>query len=71
MGCSWEDPPSRHSSPKRDTVSMGESFQRYSFAVSFLRFDVASKVKKVVYRVSEILFAAEIAFRSLDRCVPE
>src|ERR1035438_2396980 len=49
----------------------GESFPRFSYAVSFLRVDVASKVKKVVYRMSEILFAAEIAFRSLDRCVSE
>ena len=49
----------------------GESFPRFSYAVTFLRVDVASKVKKVVYRMSEILFAAEIAFRSLDRCVSE
>jgi hypothetical protein len=33
--------------------------------------DVASKVKKVVYRMSEILFAAEIAFRCLDGCMPQ
>jgi hypothetical protein len=33
--------------------------------------DVASKVKKVVHWMPEILFAAEIAFRSLDRCVSE
>jgi len=30
-----------------------------------------SEVKKIVYRMSEILFAAEIAFRGLNRCVPQ
>ena len=49
----------------------GESFPRFSYAVTFLRVDVASKVKKVVHWMSEILFAAEIAFRCLDRCVPQ
>src|ERR1700686_1218183 len=53
----------------RSCFYWGESFPRFSYAVTFLRVDVASKVKKVVYRMSEILFAAEIAFRSLDRCV--
>src|ERR1700687_205317 len=49
----------------------GESFPRFSYAVTFLRVDVASKTKKVVYRMSEILFAAEIAFRCLDGCMPQ
>jgi len=30
-----------------------------------------SEVKKIVYRMSEILFAAEIAFRRLDGCVAQ
>jgi len=33
--------------------------------------DVASKVKKIVHRMPEILFAAEIAFRRLDGCMPQ
>jgi hypothetical protein len=33
--------------------------------------DVASKVKKIVHRMSQILFAAEIAFRRLDGCMPQ
>ena len=49
----------------------GESFPRFSYAVTFLRVDVASKTKKVVYRMSEILFTAEIAFRCLDGCMPQ
>jgi len=36
-----------------------------------IRLYVRSKVKKIVYRVSEILFAAEIAFRRLDGCMPQ
>jgi hypothetical protein len=36
-----------------------------------MRLHVRSEVKKIVYRVSEILFAAEIAFRRLDGCVPQ
>ena len=49
----------------------GESFPRFSYAVSFLRVDVASKVKKVVHWMPEILFAAEIAFRCLHGRVSE
>jgi len=30
-----------------------------------------SEIKKIVYRMSEILFATEIAFRRLDRCMPQ
>jgi hypothetical protein len=33
--------------------------------------DVASKVKKIVHRMSEILFAAEIAFRCLHGCMAQ
>jgi hypothetical protein len=32
---------------------------------------VRSEVKKIVYWMPEILFAPEIAFRGLDRCMPE
>jgi hypothetical protein len=32
---------------------------------------VHSEVEKIVHWMPEILFAAEIAFRGLDRCVPE
>ena len=32
---------------------------------------IRSEVEKIVHRMPEILFAAEIAFRGLDRCVPE
>ncbi len=32
---------------------------------------VCSEVEQIVYGVPEILFAAKIAFRSLDRCVPQ
>ena len=33
--------------------------------------DIHSEIDKIVYRVPEILFAAEIAFRGLDRCVSQ
>ena len=51
----------------------GGSFPRLSFPAGFLRLDIASEVevKEIVYRMSEILFAAEIAFRRLDRCVSQ
>ena len=41
------------------------------FTIVFLRPPVRSEVKKIVHRMSEILFAAEIAFRRLDRCMPQ
>jgi hypothetical protein len=37
----------------------------------FLRRHVRSEVEKIIHRMAEILFAPEIAFRSLDRCMPE
>src|ERR1700686_921595 len=49
----------------------GESFPRFNEVVTFLRVDVASEVKKIVHWMSEILFAAQIAFRCLDGCVPQ
>jgi len=36
-----------------------------------MRPPVCSEVKKIVYRMSEILFAAQIAFRRLDGCVAQ
>ena len=41
------------------------------FTIGFMRPPVRSEVKKIIYRMSEILFAAEIAFRRLDRCVAQ
>ena len=41
------------------------------FIIVFLRPPVRSEVKKIIYRMSEILFAAQIAFRCLDGCVPQ
>ena len=32
---------------------------------------LGSEIKKVVHWMAEILFATEIAFRGLDRCMPE
>ena len=51
----------------------GGSFPHFSFPAGFLRLDIASEVevKEIVYRMSEILLAAEIAFRRLDRCVSQ
>jgi len=41
------------------------------FTIAFMRPPDRSEVKKIVYRMSEILFAAEIAFRRLDGCVAQ
>ena len=46
-------------------------FHRGGFIIVFLRPSVRSEVKKVVHWMSEILFAAEIAFRCLDGCMPQ
>ena len=43
---------------------------RNRFRIFRLLLPIRSEVEKVVHRMSEILFAAEIAFRRLDRCVP-
>lgn len=32
---------------------------------------IRSEVEKIIYWMAEILFAPEIAFRSLDRCMSE
>ncbi len=47
------------------------SFHRGRLKIHVMRLYVRSEVKKIVYRVSEILFAAEIAFRRLDGCMPQ
>jgi len=41
------------------------------FTIVIMRTRVRSEVKKVVHWMSEILFAAEIAFGRLHRCVPQ
>src|SRR3984893_11240415 len=46
-------------------------FHWSGFIIVFLRPPVRSVVKKVVHWMSEILFAAEIAFRRLDRGMPQ
>jgi hypothetical protein len=35
------------------------------------RLQIPSEIKKIVHRMSQILFAAEIAFRRLHRCMPQ
>jgi len=41
------------------------------FTIVFVRLPVRSEVKKIVHRMSEILFATEIAFRRLHGYVPQ
>src|SRR5258705_1781588 len=41
------------------------------FTIVFVRLPVRSEVKKIVHRMSEILFAAEIAFRRLHGHMPQ
>jgi hypothetical protein len=41
------------------------------FTIVFVRLPVGSEVKKIVHRMSEILFAAEIAFRRLHGYMPQ
>jgi hypothetical protein len=45
------------------------SVHRGRFKPHGLQLQVLSEIEKIVYRMSEILFAAEIAFRRLDGCV--
>src|ERR1700687_5659246 len=40
-------------------------------SIVFMRPSVLCEVKKIVDRMSEILFAAQIAFRCLDGCMPQ
>jgi len=46
-------------------------FRCAGFNIVFLRPSVLCEVKKIVDRVSEILFAAEIAFCRLNGCVAQ
>ena len=48
-----------------------DAFTAADSLIVFLRLPVRSEVKKIVHWMPEILFAAEIAFRGLDRCMPE
>ena len=41
------------------------------FTIVFVRLPVRSEVKKIVHRMSEILFAAQIAFRRLHGYMPQ
>jgi hypothetical protein len=41
------------------------------FIIVFMQPPVLCEVKKIVDRMSEILFAAEIAFCGLNRCVAQ
>jgi hypothetical protein len=51
---------------RRDGDLNGGRFHRL-----FLRLHVRSEVEEIIHGMPEILFASQIAFRSLDRCVPE
>ena len=57
----------------RHRFYVGGSFRCISCAARFLRLDVASEVEvnEIVYRMSEILFTAEIAFCCLHGCMPQ
>src|SRR5216683_317564 len=46
-------------------------FRCGGFIIVFLRPPLRYELKKVVHWMSEILFAAEIAFRCLDGCMPQ
>ena len=41
------------------------------FKIYFVRLYVDSEIKKIVYWMPEVLFAAEIAFRRLDGGMPQ
>jgi len=41
------------------------------FTIAFVRLPVRSEVKKIIHRMSKILFAAQIAFRRLHRYMPQ
>ena len=56
--------------PRRLFYRVGR-FHWNGFIVVFLLPPVRSEVKKIVHWMSEILFAAEITFRGLHRCMPE
>jgi hypothetical protein len=47
------------------------SVLRGRFKTGCMRLPIPSEVKKIVHRMSEILFAAEIAFRRLHGRMPE
>src|SRR5450631_2584033 len=41
------------------------------FIIVFLLPPLRSEIKKIIYRMSEILLATEITFSCLDRCMPQ
>ena len=48
-----------------------EGFHWGRFTIVFMRPPGRSEVKKIVHRMPEILFAAEITFGRLDGCMPQ
>jgi hypothetical protein len=60
-----------HSIPWPDTISTDVTFHGTRFRLHRLPRHGRSEVKKIVDRMSEILFAAEIAFGRLDGCMPQ
>jgi hypothetical protein len=51
--------------------SFAGNVRRDRFILFRLPLSLRSEVEKVVHWMSEILFAAEIAFGGLDRCMPK
>ena len=49
----------------------GGALNGSGFRALFLRLHVRSEVEKIIYGMAKILFAPEIAFRRLYRCMPE
>jgi hypothetical protein len=47
------------------------AFHCDTFNILFLGPHVRSEIKKIVHRMPEILFAAQVPFRCLDRGMPE
>jgi hypothetical protein len=45
--------------------------RRDRFLMFLLLLGIHSEIEKIIHWMPEILFAAEIAFRGLDRCMPE
>jgi hypothetical protein len=56
--------------PRRHFQQRG-FIRSYRFGIHILRLCFCSEVEKIVHRVTEILFAAEIAFRRLNGCMAQ
>ena len=57
--------------PERFFYTFAGSGRRDSFLVFRLLLRAYSEVEQIVHPISEVLFATEIAFRGLDRCMSE